>query len=57
MTAEEVVTTLMRLARQDSGLPEADREVLFFAHCYFSANWDAIEEVLSSSTEEPGKTE
>lgn len=48
MTVEEVVATLMRLARMDSGLPEEDREVLFFAHSYFYAHWDDIAATLEA---------
>ena len=52
LTTKQVVETTMRFARKDSGLTEADREVMFFAHSYFSANWDEIEAILSREKEE-----
>jgi len=51
MTAEEVVKTLMRLARLDSGLPEADRDALFAAHCFCYAQWDLLEASLKKAQE------
>ena len=49
MTPEEVVKTLMRLARLDSGLPEADREVLFATYCFCRAQWDLLEASLKKT--------
>ena len=51
MTAEQIVRTLMRLARLDSGLPEEDREALFSAHCFCYNQWDLLEASLKASQE------
>lgn len=45
-TAEEVVKTVMRLARMDSGLPELDRERLFLAHCFCAGRLDELTEAI-----------
>ena len=44
--AEETISTLMRLARMDSGLPDLDRERLFTAHCYLSGRMDDFTEAI-----------
>ncbi len=49
MTATEILQTLMRLARKDSGLPEADREALFDAYCFCLAQWDLLKASLKKA--------
>ncbi|GAJ06117.1 unnamed protein product [marine sediment metagenome] len=44
MKATDVVATLMKLARLDSGLPEEDREALFTAYCFCYHRIDELEE-------------
>jgi len=45
-TAEEIVTTLIRLARQDSGLPDLDRERLLTAYCFCWVHWGDLTEAI-----------
>ena len=52
MGAEQVVKTLNRLARLDSGLPEADREALWLAYCFCYAQWDLLEASLKKTEKE-----
>ena len=45
-TAEEIILTVNRLARMDSGLADLDRERLFDAYCYLVGRMDDLTEAI-----------
>ena len=48
-TAEEIILTVNRLARIDSGLPDLDRERLFTAYCYLVGRMDELTEAIRNT--------